>query len=99
MNNAILLVYHIGEIRRMGVAVKEAIIQGTLERVRPILMTTLTTVLGLLPLILFTETIDATIWNALALATIGGLIAATVFVLTSIPVLYYLFERGTRAAS
>ncbi len=96
VNNAILLVYHIGEIRRMGVAVKEAIIQGTLERVRPILMTTLTTVLGLLPLILFTETMDATIWNALALATIGGLIAATVFVLTSIPVLYYLFERRTR---
>jgi HAE1 family hydrophobic/amphiphilic exporter-1 len=93
VNNAILVVYHINEIRRMGVELKEAVIQGTLERVRPILMTTLTTVLGLLPLILFSETMDATIWNALALATIGGLIASTVFVLTSIPVLYYLFER------
>jgi HAE1 family hydrophobic/amphiphilic exporter-1 len=95
VNNAILVVYHINEIRRAGAALKEAIIQGTLERVRPILMTALTTVLGLLPLILFSETIDATIWNALALATIGGLIASTVFVLTSIPVLYYLFERRT----
>jgi HAE1 family hydrophobic/amphiphilic exporter-1 len=93
VNNAILLVYHIGELRRNGRVLREAIIQGTLERVRPILMTTLTTVLGLLPLILFSETIDATIWNALALATIGGLLASTVFVLTSIPVLYYLFER------
>ncbi|HSG81040.1 MAG TPA: efflux RND transporter permease subunit, partial [Gemmatimonadota bacterium] len=93
VNNAILVVYHINEIRRNGVTLKEAVIQGTLERVRPILMTTLTTVLGLLPLILFSETMDATIWNALALATIGGLIASTVFVLTSIPVLYYLFER------
>jgi HAE1 family hydrophobic/amphiphilic exporter-1 len=101
VNNAILLVYHIGELRRTGNELKEAIIQGTLERVRPILMTTLTTVLGLLPLILFSETMDATIWNALALATIGGLIASTVFVLTSIPVLYYLFERrsASRAAS
>ncbi len=93
VNNSILLVYHIGEIRAAGAELKEAIIQGTLERVRPILMTALTTVMGLLPLILFSETIDATIWNALALATIGGLIASTMFVLTSIPVLYYLFER------
>ncbi|MGD2152753.1 MAG: efflux RND transporter permease subunit [Gemmatimonadales bacterium] len=92
VNNAILVVYHIGEIRRKGSELKEAIIQGTLERVRPILMTMLTTVFGLLPLILFSETIDATIWNALALATIGGLIASTVFVLTSIPVLYYILE-------
>jgi HAE1 family hydrophobic/amphiphilic exporter-1 len=51
-------------------------------------------VLGLLPLILFSETIDATIWNALALATMGGLVSSTIFVLISIPVLYYLFERG-----
>jgi HAE1 family hydrophobic/amphiphilic exporter-1 len=101
VNNAILVVYHINEIRRSGAELKEAIIQGTLERVRPILMTMLTTVLGLLPLILFSETMDATIWNALALATIGGLIASTIFVLTSIPVLYYLFEgRGrSRAAT
>ena len=96
VNNSILVVYHIGELRKAGGAggeLKAAIVQGTLERVRPILMTTLTTVLGLLPLILFSETIDATIWNALALATIGGLVASTIFVLTSIPVLYYLFER------
>jgi HAE1 family hydrophobic/amphiphilic exporter-1 len=96
VNNSILVVYHINEIRRAGTEMKEAVIQGTLERVRPILMTMLTTVLGLLPLILFSETMDATIWNALALATIGGLIASTIFVLTSIPVLYYLFERPWR---
>ncbi len=93
VNNSILVVYHIGELRRAGNELKAAIVQGTLERVRPILMTTLTTVLGLLPLILFSESLDATIWNALALATIGGLTASTIFVLTSIPVLYYLFER------
>ena len=99
VNNSILVVYHIGELRRAGAELKVAIIQATLERVRPILMTTLTTVLGLLPLIVFSETIDATIWNALALATIGGLLASTAFVLTSIPVLYYLFERRRAVAS
>jgi len=92
VNNAILIVYHIGELRRtMGS--REAIIQGTLERVRPILMTTFTTIFGLLPLILFARS-DENIWNSLALATIGGLISSTLFVLVAIPVAYrYLVAR------
>ena len=93
VNNAILVVYHIGALRRHMPA-GEAIIQGTLERVRPILMTTLTTVFGLLPLILFAPSQDHNIWNALALATIGGLISSTVFVLVAIPVAYrYIVAR------
>jgi HAE1 family hydrophobic/amphiphilic exporter-1 len=94
VNNAILIVYHIGELREM-LPTREAIIRGTLERVRPILMTTLTTIFGLLPLILFAETQDANIWNALALATIGGLISSTIFVLVTIPVAYrWIVARG-----
>ncbi|MYE34497.1 MAG: efflux RND transporter permease subunit [Gemmatimonadales bacterium] len=93
VNNAILVVYHIGEVRkRMPTAA--AIVQGTLERVRPILMTTLTTVFGLLPLVLFAPSQDQNIWNALALATIGGLISSTLFVLVAIPVAYrYIVAR------
>jgi len=94
VNNAILVVYHIGELREM-LPTYEAILQGTLERVRPILMTTLTTVFGLLPLVLFAPSQDQNIWNALALATIGGLISSTLFVLVAIPVAYrYLVARG-----
>ena len=94
VNNAILVVYHIGELRERMEA-RAAIIQGTLERVRPILMTTLTTVFGLLPLILFAGSQDANIWNALALATIGGLLSSTLFVLVAIPVAYrYVVARG-----
>lgn len=87
VNNAILLVYHIGELQDR-LPIRAAILQGTLERVRPILMTTFTTVFGLLPLILFAESQDENIWNSLALATIGGLISSTVFVLVAIPVAY-----------
>ncbi|MEJ2371814.1 MAG: efflux RND transporter permease subunit, partial [Gemmatimonadales bacterium] len=58
------------------------------KRVRPILMTTSTTAFGLLPLVLFTASQDANIWNALALATIGGLLSSTLFVLVAIPVAY-----------
>jgi HAE1 family hydrophobic/amphiphilic exporter-1 len=94
VNNAILLVDHINQTRRQGIAtLEEAVLQGTLERVRPILMTTTTTVLGLLPLVLFSEGADANIWNALAYALIGGLLSSTFFVLTTTPALYYLFER------
>jgi Cu/Ag efflux pump CusA len=68
--------------------------KGSLERVRPILMTTTTTVFGLLPLVLFTESADSSIWNALAYTLIGGLLSSTLFVLTTTPSLYYLFEKG-----
>ncbi|MGW8265283.1 MAG: efflux RND transporter permease subunit [Longimicrobiales bacterium] len=100
VNNAILLVDHINQLRRGGqLALDQAILLGTLERVRPILMTTTTTVLGLLPLVLFSQGADANIWNALAYALIGGLLSSTFFVLTTTPALYYLFERGGRGGA
>jgi HAE1 family hydrophobic/amphiphilic exporter-1 len=94
VNNSILLVDHINQLRRRaGMALREAIIQGTIDRVRPILMTSATTVLGLMPLVLFSESADANIWNALGYALIGGLTSSTFLVLTVTPALYLLFER------
>lgn len=94
VNNSILLVDHINQLRRKGgMALREAIIQGTIDRVRPILMTSATTVLGLMPLVLFSESADANIWNALGYALIGGLTSSTFLVLTVTPALYLLFER------
>ena len=95
VNNAILLVDHSNRVRkRGGRSLNEAILEGTRERVRPILMTTATTVLGLLPLVLASEAADANIWNALGYALIGGMLSSTFFVLTTTPALYLLFERG-----
>ncbi len=96
VNNAILLVDHINRVRseRGQLPLEEAIILGTLERIRPILMTTATTVLGLLPLVLFMPSANARIWNALTYALIGGLLSSTLFVLTTTPAFYLLFERG-----
>ena len=94
VNNAILLVDHINRVKeRGGWPLEKAILRGTLERVRPILMTTATTVLGLLPLVLNSETADSNIWNALGYALIGGMLSSTFFVLTTTPALYLLFER------
>ena len=94
VNNAILLVDHINQIRwNTGASLEEAIVQGTLERVRPILMTSFTTIFGMLPLVLFSEVADANIWNALTYVMIGGLSSSTLLVLTVAPSLYLLFER------
>ena len=94
VNNAILLIDHINRVRAESTLhVFDAIVRGTLERVRPILMTTVATVLGLLPLILFTPAADARIWNALTYSLIGGLLSSTLLVLTITPALYLLFER------
>ena len=95
VNNAILLVDHINRVRReYSLALKPAILRGTLERVRPILMTSTTTIMALLPLVLFSPSANANIWNAIAYTLIGGLVASTFLVLTVTPALYLLFERG-----
>lgn len=94
VNNSILLVDHINQLRwKTGAALEDAILQGTIERVRPILMTSSTTILGLLPLVLFSEVADQNIWNALTYTLIGGLSSSTLLVLTVTPALYLLFER------
>ena len=99
VNNAIILVDHINLRRRDGLELSDAILRGAAERVRPILVTSITTIGGLLPLILVTSSEVSSrssqdIWSNLALATIGGLSAATVLTLTVIPVLYLLAERA-----
>jgi HAE1 family hydrophobic/amphiphilic exporter-1 len=94
VNSAILLVDHVNQLRRReGMSLEDGLIRGTIERVRPILMTGLTTICGLLPLVLFSKTADANIWNALAYVVIGGLASSTVLVLTVTPALYKIFER------
>jgi len=101
VNNAILLVDHVNGVRRRNVdlSLDEAIVKGTLERVRPILMTTATTVLGLLPLVVFGDPAGSNIWDALALVLIGGLLSSTLFVLTITPAAYGVLERWKSRAS
>ncbi|HEX6694986.1 MAG TPA: efflux RND transporter permease subunit [Longimicrobiales bacterium] len=94
VNNAILLIDHVNQLRRRdGMPLREALELGTLQRVRPILMTSIVTIAGLLPLVLFSKDANANIWNALTYAMIGGLSSSTILVLTVTPSLYLIFER------
>ena len=92
VNNAIVLVDYINRLRREGMEKIEAIIEAGKVRLRPILMTTSTTILGLLPMSLgFGE--GAEIRSPMAIAVIGGLLMSTVLTLLFIPTVYALFDR------
>ncbi|MBN2498237.1 MAG: efflux RND transporter permease subunit [Deltaproteobacteria bacterium] len=93
VNNAILLVDQAAGLSREGLGAREAALEAGRRRLRPVLMTTLTTVLGLLPLALgIGEGADAQ--APLARAVIGGLIGATPITLLLVPVIYMLVHRG-----
>ena len=92
VNNAIVLVDRINQLREQGASKMEAIKESALTRFRPILMTTLTTTLGLLPMMLgFGE--GAEIRKPMAITVIFGLMFATLLTLFFIPILYSLFDR------
>ena len=93
VNNAIILVDHINFYVRQGVPTRQAIAQGSYERIRPIFLTSATAVFGALPLVLFRQSEQTDIWSALALCTVGGLTASAILVPVVIPVFYDLLDR------
>ena len=92
VNNAIVLVDYVNVLRRRGMGVDEAILTAGQVRLRPIVLTTATTVLGLLPMALGLGD-GAEIRTPMAVAVIGGLITSTLLTLLVIPVIYRLFDR------
>jgi len=93
VNNGIVLVDYINQQRRKGMELIEAVEFGSLARLRPVLMTALTTILGMVPLAIGTGS-GAETWAPLARAVIGGLTATTALTLVVIPVLYIVFEHA-----
>ena len=97
VNNAIVLVDYINQLRRRGIERIEAVITAGRVRLRPILMTSATTILGLLPLALGLGE-GAEIRTPLAVTVIAGLIASTFLTLIVIPVIYSLVDRDQHGA-
>jgi len=92
VNNAIVLVDYVNILKRRGQDVRSALINAGKARLRPILMTTATTVLGLLPMALgFGD--GAEIRTPMAITVIFGLITSTFLTLLLIPTIYYLIDR------
>jgi HAE1 family hydrophobic/amphiphilic exporter-1 len=93
VNNAIVLVHRIEDHRKSGLAADEAVRRAGFERYRPILMTTLTTVAGMLPLALAGGP-GVELRRSLALAVAGGMVFSTFASLFLVPVLYRSTPRG-----
>jgi HAE1 family hydrophobic/amphiphilic exporter-1 len=93
VNNGIVLVDYINQLRRLGMDKKEAIIQAGQTRIRPILMTALTTILGLSTMALGIGN-GSDMVQPMAVVTIGGLIYGTLLTLIVVPCIYDLFNRN-----
>ncbi len=95
VNNSIILVDRINQLKQSGMELTDAIVESGQQRIRPILMTTLTTILALLPMTFgFGE--GASLRSPMAIAVIGGLVTSTVMSLMVIPCVYYVFEKMKR---
>jgi multidrug efflux pump subunit AcrB len=89
INNAIVLIDRIQQEIEEGKSGQDAIVQAAQKRFRPILLTTITTLCGLLPLAIQ----GGPLWESMAWTIIGGLLFATVLTLGYVPVFYSLFYR------
>ncbi len=96
VQNGVLLVERIRELRREGVALAEAILNGAISRVRPVVMTASMAALGLLPAGL-SHAVGAETSRPFAVVIIGGLVTATVLTLFILPILYPWFEEAADA--
>ena len=92
VNSSIILVDRINQLKEAGMPLNEAIIEAAQQRIRPILMTSITTILSLLPMALaFGD--GASLRAPMAIAVIGGLVTSTLLSLVVIPCVYSLFEQ------
>jgi HAE1 family hydrophobic/amphiphilic exporter-1 len=97
VKNAVVLVDFINLMRERGYSLYEAIALSGRSRLRPVIMTTATTILGMLPLALSTGQ-GAELWSPMGITVIGGLIFSTMVTLIIVPVVYALFTRkGSRS--
>ena len=96
VNNSIVLVDYVNLLRARGRALREAIVEGGRQRLRPVMITTCTTVLGMMPMATSHGDGSAT-WRPLGLVVVGGLALASVVSLVLVPTLYYIAERRRRA--
>ncbi len=92
VNNAIVLVDHIRNLRKQGLSERESLMRGAQDRLRPIMMTALTTIVGLLPMALGLSDTGQMMYSPLAIAVLGGLVSSTIFTPLIIPLIYSLSD-------
>jgi HAE1 family hydrophobic/amphiphilic exporter-1 len=94
VNNGIVLIDYVNHLRAQGMEKTEALIQGGVTRLRPILMTTLTTILALLPMAI-NKGEGAELFAPISITLFGGLLVSTLLTLVIVPSLYSLIDGGS----
>jgi hydrophobic/amphiphilic exporter-1 (mainly G- bacteria), HAE1 family len=92
VNNAIVMIDYIERLQKRGIAFAEAIVEGAVVRVRPILITAITTILGMLPMAL-SQTEGAELRSPMAVAVASGLLFSTFLTLFIIPIVYSIAKK------
>lgn len=92
VNNGIVMVDYINQLRYAGMSKKEAIVEAGMTRLRPILMTALTTILAMSTMV-FSRDMGAAMGKPMAIVTVGGLLYGTLLTLFVVPCIYDLFSR------
>jgi cobalt-zinc-cadmium resistance protein CzcA len=93
--NGLVLVTYFNQLREEGRSIRDAVLEGSFTRLRPVLMTALVASLGFVPMALATGT-GAEVQRPLATVVIGGIISSTLLTLIVLPVLYYWFENRSK---
>jgi HAE1 family hydrophobic/amphiphilic exporter-1 len=91
VSNSILLIDHTNNLRKKGKGPIKAVVMASRDRLRPILMTTIATLLGLLPMAISTEE-GSNLWSPLSITVMGGLTSSTILTLVIVPSVYIIFE-------
>lgn len=91
--NGIVLIAHLNDLRKDGMSLKQAVIQGSADRLRPVLMTALVASLGFLPMA-FNVGPGSEVQRPLASVVIGGLVTSTLLTLLVLPTIYHWMEKG-----
>jgi len=97
VNNAIVLIDYVNQLRKKGMDKFDALVEGGVTRLRPILITSITTMLGMLPMALARQE-GSEMMRPMAIAVIGGLLVSTILTLVVIPVIYSLVEKFSKRA-
>ncbi len=93
--NGILLISHYNDLRKAGVSLYDTVIQGSKDRLSPILMTALTAGLALIPLAIAGDLAGNEIQSPMAKVILGGLVSSTLLNLMVVPIVYYLTHKKT----
>jgi HAE1 family hydrophobic/amphiphilic exporter-1 len=95
VSNAIILIDRINQLREAGMGKKDSIVTAGSQRIRPILMTSLTTIFALVPLTIGIGE-SASLRSPMALAVVGGLVSSTILTLIVIPCVYWVFDSFSK---